>query len=104
MSTIPSWKPTILPVVITAQPLRTFVLPEPTTSTFERIPGNTPPGPSTLTLGSTTSLTGVILTLSPGLAISTSTDLMCSSSLQSLIMSSLFTYKTPFSTFVSWPN
>ena len=64
----------------TAIPLRASVLPEPTVSTLATIPGNIPPFPSTLTLGSMTSLTGVILTDSPGLAMSKTTSLILSSS------------------------
>ena len=104
MSTIPSWKPTILPVVITAQPLSTWVLPLPTTSTFDITPGKIPPGPSTFTRGSTTSLTGVILMLSPGLASSTSAVAMCSSSKTKSIISCLLTKRVPFSILVSFPN
>ena len=80
MSMIPSWKPTILPAVTTAIPFNAYVFPSPTVSTLLITPGNTPPLPSTFTRGSITSLTGVILTLSPGLAISNLQLLIFSSS------------------------
>ena len=88
---MPSWNPTILPVVITAEPLSTFVFPEPTVVTLLNIPGNIPPGPSTLTLGSITSFTGIIRMLSPGFAISKSTDFIFSSSINRSINSCLLT-------------
>ena len=91
MSMIPSWNPTILSVVTTADPFNTLVLPEPTVVTLLIIPGNIPPSPSTFTLGSITSFTGIIRILSPGFAISKSTDLIFSSSINKLISSSLFT-------------
>ena len=75
MSTIPSWNPTIRPHVTTAAPSSTNVLPFPTVSTSLIIPGNTSPVPSTLQRGSTASFTGVILTLSPGRAMSALSDL-----------------------------
>ena len=104
MSIIPSWNPTILPVVTTAIPLSAIVRPSPTVSTFERIPGKIPPRPSTLTRGSITSLTGVIRTLSPGRAISKSTDSIASSSKTAFTSSSLFTYNTFASIFDSAAN
>ena len=99
MSMIPSWNPTILPAVTTAIPFNAYVFPEPTVSTFEIIPGNTPPFPSTFTLGSITSFTGVILTDSPGFAISKVTVLICSSSNATAFTAPLSTYRIPSSIF-----
>jgi hypothetical protein len=65
---IPSWNPTILPVVTIAAPLSTCVRPEPTCSTSPITPGKMLPLPSTLQRGSMTSLTGMIRVLSPGFA------------------------------------
>src|SRR5699024_9649782 len=104
ISTIPSWKHTILHVVTTAAPFNTLVHTLPTDSTLDTTPRNIPLDPSTFTLGSMTSSTGIILTLSPRLARSTSTASTCSSSFITSINSSLFTYNTPSSTLVSSPN
>ncbi len=91
ISISPSWNPTILPHVITADPTNACVLPLPTCLTLLIVPGNIPPLPETLTLGSITSFTGAMRIDSPGLAKSTLTDMSLSSSSTSFIISSLLT-------------
>ena len=104
ISTIPSWNPTIFPVVTTAIPFKAIVFPSPTVSTFDKTPGKIPPLPSTFTRGSITSFTGVIRTLSPGFAMSNSTDTIASSSHIAFLNSSLLTYNTLFSILDSEAN
>ena len=94
MSITPSWNPTIRPTVTTQHPSRACVLPSPTEGlTFPITPGNISP-PLTLTRGSITSLTGVILVFSPGFAISRLHPINLSSSKTNFSTSSLLTYRT----------
>ena len=70
-------------------------MPLPTVSTLLMTPGKTPPLPSTLTRGSMTSLTGVMRTDSPGLAMSKLTLLSFSSVIATFSTSALQTWSTP---------
>jgi hypothetical protein len=104
MSITPSWNPTISPTVTTAAPYSTFTFPSPNCSVLDVTPAKPCPFPSIFTLGSITSLTGIILTFSPGLAMSTFTSLTLSSSLSLSINSWEFTIKVPLFTCVLFPN
>ena len=83
-------------------------MPLPTVSTLLMTPGNMPPGPSTFTRGSITSFTGVIRTLSPGLATSKLKSLTqaftSSSSYMKALTASGSTYRVFASTLHSFEN
>ena len=105
MSMIPSWKPTTVPVVTTAAPFNTWVLPAPTTASSPvKKPGKQTPLPSTLHLGSRTSFTGIIRVLSPGFAMCNSTPVTSGSSLIRASSSALFTSRHVPLTAVLFPN
>ena len=90
ISIIPSWNPTTVPVVTTAAPRSTAVLPEPTVSSSPvKKPGKHTPVPSSLQRGSITSLTEIIRVLSPGFVIVNETSVISGSSFIRDISSSL---------------
>ena len=85
--------------MLLTHPLSGSVKPNetPTVSTLEITPGKIPPLPSTFTRGSITSFTGVILTDSPGFAMSNDALLIFSSSRATALTASSDTYRIPSS-------
>ena len=100
----PSWNPPhFFPTTSTLEFFSAYVVPLPVCISSPVTPGKTGP-PSTLYLGSIASLTGTILTLSPGLAIIKSASVIFSSSYTTLRASSLFICNIPCSNFVVSPK